>query len=144
MTLVKRNAFTDQSVQIGRVHMLIAQTSDCVVTLLIRDDKDDIRAIIVGNRLVDEHGRLSTCWCVWSLNGVGFRTGAIDFNGETQHKQLADSKYTNGSARAAVIFAHDQFERPSGLPWISARNELRNQPTRAHLLGVSKLDKYHC
>ena len=144
MTLVKRNAFTDQSVQIWRVHMLIAQTSDRVVTLLIRDDKDDIGAIIVGNRLVDEHGRLSTCWRAWSLNGVGCRTGSADFNGETQLKQLADSKLKNGSAQAAVAFAHDQRGRYSGLLSKIARNDLRHQPSPTHLVGVSKLDKHHC
>lgn len=46
MALVKRHTLVDQSVQMGRVHVVIAQRGDGVKTLLVGDNKNDVGARI--------------------------------------------------------------------------------------------------
>ena len=43
MAIGERNAFANKSIQIRRVHVVIAQRVDSVVTLLVRDNENNIR-----------------------------------------------------------------------------------------------------
>lgn len=42
MTLLKKNALIDKSVEIRRVHVFETERADRIVALLVRDNKDDI------------------------------------------------------------------------------------------------------
>ena len=43
MTLFEMDAFSDQSVQVWRVHVVVTQRRNRVITLLVGDDKDNVR-----------------------------------------------------------------------------------------------------
>lgn len=43
MALLKMDTFPDQSVEVGRVHVVVTKLGDRVVPLLVGNDKDDVR-----------------------------------------------------------------------------------------------------
>ena len=46
MALRKRDAFIDQSIQMGRIHVWITQRGDRVEPLLVRDDEDNVGTLL--------------------------------------------------------------------------------------------------
>lgn len=55
MALFKGNPLPYQTVKMGCVHVGKPELGNGVVPLLIRDDENDVGAIIIGDCLMDEH-----------------------------------------------------------------------------------------
>ena len=53
MTASKTDSFPNQSVEIGRVHVVVTQSCDRIETLLVSDDEDDIWAFLGHDRRSD-------------------------------------------------------------------------------------------
>ena len=76
MALFERYALAYQTVQVWRIHVFVAEPCDGVVPLLVGDDKDDVRTIIIGNGFVDEHELLFSFGqaCVGKCGDAGSAT----------------------------------------------------------------------
>ena len=46
MTLIERDTFFDQAVEVGGIHVRVPKGSNRIETLLIRDDKNDVWACV--------------------------------------------------------------------------------------------------
>ena len=76
MALFERYALAYQTVQVWRIHVFVAEPCDGVVPLLVGDDKDDVRTIIIGDGFVNEHKLLFSFGqaCVRKCADAGFGT----------------------------------------------------------------------